>query len=153
MKSHIKLVLSKCRPLCLLACAFLLTACKLEVVITSPISGSSIDSLTVIQGKFPDDLPGQFRLYLVRYSDGKFWAPDVLLGGGAWAWGGGGSAILPTSINTGNKTWQSTGPLPAGSAPETGLTPGYYDIVAIGVATAAKGGKEVRTDSVVSGSA
>ena len=117
-----------------------------QVSIDTPLNGSYITTLSAISGTY-DQWSGQplsgIRLYIVRYSDGKYWDGN--------AWGGGGSAILPVNINTTNRTWAWQGSagqpsLPSGTDPATGLTEGHYDIVVIGDYN---GGVETRVDSVV----
>jgi hypothetical protein len=93
------------------------------VAITNPATGSSISGLTQIRGNADDDKAiDRVAVYLIRLNgagneDNEYWDGN--------AWAGGGSAILPTSYNATNKTWQTTGPLPSS------FTSGAYTVIAI----------------------
>jgi hypothetical protein len=112
-----------------------------SVAITSPATGSTLSNLTAITGTM-DDSRGvvSVRVYLLRYADNAFWDGT--------AWAGGGSAILPVSINANNGTWTTTGPLPSVNTmnPANRLTNGGYDIIAYAVDAA---GNQRRIDSVI----
>lgn len=142
------------RLICTTCLSLLLSGCDediMRVSIAVPLSGETIETLGTIRGDYAEngDIEDgglvEVRLYLIRYSDGKYWAPDILAGGGAWAWGGGGSAIMPVSLDRPTKTWQRTGPLPTGASPANGLTDGYYNVIAIGVY---EDGSEIRDDCI-----
>jgi hypothetical protein len=112
-----------------------------SVAITAPETGSVVTNLTSITGSATDAKTlASVRLYLFRYSDGQFWDGT--------AWGGGGSAILPVSIDLQNGTWTSTGPLPSVNSrnPADKLSNGGYDIIAFAVDSA---GNQTRIDSVI----
>ena len=109
------------------------------VSITTPAHGTTVASIPSVSGLAGDSNGiSTVRLYLYRYSDGKFWDGS--------SWGGGGSAILPTS--SGGGTWSSLGgvlPVP-GPISNIHLTNGTYDIIAFAVDSA---GNQTRADSVV----
>ena len=96
-----------------------------NVTIASPASGSRLQGFTSVSGTASSPYGiAHVDLYIIRLSDGKFWDGT--------AWGGGGSAILPTSYDANAKTWTSTGPLPSsgGTNPNTSFTSGDYDVIA-----------------------
>ncbi len=111
-----------------------------SVSITSPVDGIVATNLPAITGTASD--PGgitQVRLYLYRFEDGKFWDGN--------AWGGGGSAILPVTIDAASGTWTSSGNLPSvlSTEPSRKLSNGAYNVIAFAMDGA---GNEKRTDSV-----
>lgn len=111
------------------------------VAIKDPETGSTVTNLLAISGTATDSKTlAAVRLYLFRYSDGQFWDGR--------AWGGGGSAILPVTIDTNKGTWASSGPLPsvASRDPANRLANGGYDIIAFAVDAA---GNQTRIDSII----
>ena len=130
---------SFCRLLALLL-PLVLTSCDpVEIFIETPTHLTIISGLSGIEGRYEGNLSGNIKLYLLRYSDGKYWNGN--------SWGGTGSAILPTQVTTSNSTWRWQGTpaqpsLPSGAA----LDAGYYNIIVY----ARLNSDEVRTDCVFS---
>ncbi len=85
------------------------------VVITSPVNGSAISSLSVIGGKFSVISLSSLQVSLVRASDGKAWDGS--------SWGGSGSTNLAVT-DSGGGDWQTA---PGVVFPLT-LSPGSYVI-------------------------
>ena len=109
------------------------------VAFTTPSDGELLTNSYSVTG-ITDDSTGtsQVRLYILRLSDGAFWDGT--------AWGGGGSAILPTEIS--GNTWASVGnlPNPLNSSPTIGMPNGGYNFIAFALDQA---GNQTRADIFV----
>ncbi|BCM88216.1 hypothetical protein IAD21_00043 [Abditibacteriota bacterium] len=103
-----------------------------RVSITSPANGSRLLTFSSINGTASDaDGIQTIFLFLIRYSDGKYW------NGTAWV---SGQAGLSTTYDGNNGLWSNTSPLPQS------FDDGDYDIIAIARDATAL---DTRTDSVI----
>lgn len=112
-----------------------------SISILAPADGSTVTNILSISGTAKDSKSLEtVRLYLYRFSDGQFWDGN--------AWGGGGSAILPVTVDTNSGAWTSSGNLPSNLSrdPARRLSNGGYNIIAFAVDSA---GNQTRSDAVV----
>lgn len=94
--------------------------------ILTPANGATVTSLAGISGSFAlaSGTVTSVKFELMRDKDGYEW------NGSAWV-PYSGTDTLPATFNTGTKTWQASGALPAGSSATTGLMEGNYAIHAM----------------------
>ena len=97
-----------------------------SIEILTPVSGAKVTSLAGISGSFAlsSGTVTSVKFELMRDKDGYEW------NGSAWVPYSGADTLLAT-FNTGAKTWQASGALPAGSSATTGLVEGNYAIHAM----------------------
>lgn len=90
------------------------------ISIDQPVVNSTVVTLTsLVATDFAQSVP--VRVLLIRDRDGKSW------NGSSW---GGQSASVLDGFRATSKSWVYQGQLPSGTSEETGLTPGYFYVLA-----------------------
>ena len=129
LKKHLQTQLTRAIAMAGFLCV--LTSCMeparyvTTFTLTTPANGTVLAAIPTIEGGYHEELENlvSLRLYIIRYSDGKYW--------NGLSWGGVGQVNLPTTFNdtsANDGVWSSTGAMPAGA----NLPDGYYAIRAIG---------------------